>query len=95
MSDARCFLDVLINNSILLVHKYVWIYENGAYEWKSRLDISWRFFLAPKATDIKNKRKVSAFFFLYPFISLALPFLLYFLPVYMAWKRPESWVKSP
>ena len=51
--------------------------------------LSGRYFLA-RGDDIKNKRKVSPFlfFFLYPFISVALHSFLYFLLVYMAWKRP-------
>ena len=45
------------------------------------------FFLARnylKGDDIKIKRIVSLFSFLYPFILLSLPSCLYFLPVYMA-----------
>ena len=45
-----------------------------------------------KVDDIKIKRKVSPFFLPLP---VYLPFLaLYFLLVYMAWRRPKSVVKS-
>ena len=60
-----------------LQNMYVWIYENGAKDLKSRANISGRFHL----DDIKIKRKVSPFLFLYPFIFLSLPFFLYFLPL--------------
>ena len=47
-----------------------------------------------KGDDIKIKKNSQSFFpFLYPFILLSLPSCLYFLPVYKAWKWPESLVK--
>ena len=52
------------------------------------------FFLAiSKREDINFKGKSVLFPFFYPFIFLSLPSCLYFLPVYMALKRPESLVK--
>ena len=60
--------------------------------------LSRRFFLARNYLQrgrYKNWKHSQSFFsFLYPFILLSLPSCLYFLPVYMAWKRPESLVKS-
>ena len=55
---------------------YVWIYETGAKELKSRL----------KVTIYKLKEKSVLFFFLYPFIFLSLASFRYFLPVYFAWR---------
>ena len=60
--------------------------------------LSGRFFFSPdtisKGDDIKIKRKSVLFSFFWTFILFSLPSFLYFLPVYMAWKRPKSLVKS-
>ena len=71
---------------------YVWIYENGAKELKSR-PLSGRFVLS-KGDNTKIKGKVGPFFFHYPFIFLSLPSFLYILPVCMAWRRPKRLLKS-
>ena len=46
-----------------------------------------------KGDNINIKRKVSLFFLTLPFIFLSLLSFLYFLPVYLAWRRPKSLVK--
>ena len=44
--------------------------------------------------NIKIKRRVSPFLLPLLFIFLSLPFFLYFLLIYMAWRLAKSWVKS-
>ena len=60
-----------------LQNMYVWIYENGAKDLKSR---------AKRAFSSRYKKGESVLFlFLYPFVFLSLPSFLNFLPSYMAW----------
>ena len=60
--------------------------------------LSGHFFLARnylQSWPYKNlKGKSVLFSFLYSFIFLSLPSFLYFLPVYMAWRKTKSLVKS-
>ena len=73
---------------------YVWIFEKGAKELK--LHPKRRFFLAriSKGDDIKIRRKASPVFLPLPVYLPFIALLSLFLPVYMAWRRPESLVKS-
>ena len=72
--------------------KNVWICENGA---KGLISRTKRAFFPRQRGDIKIKRKISPFFgFFYPFIVISLPSCLYFLVVFMAWRRPKGLEKS-
>ena len=76
---------------IIAISIYFSTYKNGARELNSRPKRAFfsRQKLSPKSTTSKLKGKSVLFSFLYPFIFLSLPSFLYFLPVYMAWRRPK------
>ena len=66
---------------------YVWVYENGAKELKSRPKRAFFLAITSKVDDIKSKTKVSPFFF-------PLPVYLPFIALLSLFLCPFSWLEE-